>query len=70
MTPAIKTVQWITDGRVDDPVFVLSRFKTGLNDLLLLDIKIPEIDGFWLYEELKEMDDKVKVCYLTVSDSY
>jgi DNA-binding response OmpR family regulator len=38
--------------------------------LLLLDIKIPEIDGFRMYEELKEMDDKVRVCYLTVSDSY
>ena len=61
---------WIADGQVDDPVLVLSRFKTGLNDLLLLDIKIPEIDGFRLYDELKEMDDKVKVCYLTVSDSY
>ncbi len=31
---------------------------------------MPEIDGFRLYKEIKELDNKVKVCFLTASDSY
>ena len=54
----------------DDPVLALVSFETGLYELLLLDIKMPEIDGFRLYKEIKKMDNKVKVCFLTASDSY
>ena len=43
-----------TDGQVDDPDLVLNSFETGLYDLLLSDIKMPEINGFRLYEELKD----------------
>jgi DNA-binding response OmpR family regulator len=32
-----------------------------------LDIKMPKIDGFELYREIKKRDDKVKVCFLTAS---
>jgi|GEM_PF-1656885 len=32
--------------------------------------KCRKFDGFRLYEELKKMDNKVKVCFLTASDSY
>jgi DNA-binding response OmpR family regulator len=31
---------------------------------------MPEIDGLRLYNEIKKMDNKVKVCFLTASDSY
>ena len=31
-----------------DPVEALSNFKTGIYDLLLLDAKMPKIDGFEL----------------------
>jgi DNA-binding response OmpR family regulator len=37
----------------DDPALALNNFKTGLYDLVLLDIKMPEMDGFKLYEEMK-----------------
>ena len=32
---------------------------------LLIDIKMPKINGFELYEKIKKIDDKVKVCFLT-----
>jgi two-component system response regulator ChvI len=48
----------------------LSNFKPGLYDLLLLDIKMPEINGFELHEKMKEIDRNVKVCFLTASELF
>jgi DNA-binding response OmpR family regulator len=53
-----------------DPTLALSNFKPGLYDLLLLDIKMPDMDGFDLYEKLKEIDSNVKVCFLTASQVF
>ena len=39
----------------DDPILALENFKAGSYDLLLLDIKMPEMDGFHLYQEMKKM---------------
>jgi two-component SAPR family response regulator len=39
-------------------------------DLLLLDIKMPDINGMDLYQEMRKIDDKVKVCFLTASEMY
>ena len=36
-----------------DPELALSSFKPGLYDLVIIDIKMPQIDGFVLYELLK-----------------
>ena len=51
----------------DDPILALENFKAGSYDLLLLDIKMPEMDGFHLCREMKKIDRKVKVCFLTAS---
>jgi len=53
------------DTFTDSPM-ALSTFKAGKNyDLLILDIKMPNMNGFDLYEEVKKIDNKVKVCFLT-----
>jgi CheY-like chemotaxis protein len=31
---------------------------------------MPEMDGFHLYQEMKKIDSKVKVCFLTASEMY
>jgi CheY-like chemotaxis protein len=54
----------------EDPILALRTYKTGLYDLLILDIKMPEMDGFELYDEVKKIDDKAKVCFLTASEMY
>jgi two-component system response regulator ChvI len=54
----------------DDPILALEHFKAGFYDLVLLDIKMPIIDGFHLYKEMKKIDSKVKVCFLTASELY
>ena len=54
----------------DDPILALENFKPGAYDILLLDIKMPEMDGFQLYQKMKRIDSKVKVCFLTASEMY
>ena len=51
-----------------DSVLALSRFKAGAYDLALLDIRMPELDGFELYRKLREGDNKLKVCFLTAAE--
>jgi CheY-like chemotaxis protein len=37
-------------------------------DLVILDIQMPCINGFELYRQIKKIDDKVKVCFLTAGE--
>jgi two-component system, OmpR family, response regulator ChvI len=53
-----------------EPREALTSFKAGAYDLLLLDIRMPNINGFELYEELKKIDDKPKVCFMTAYELY
>ena len=54
----------------NDPTLTLSNFKPGLYDLLLLDIKMPKINGFDLYQKIREIDSNVKICFLTASELF
>ena len=45
----------------------LENVRTGLYDLVILDVKMPEMDGFILYEKIKKLDDKVTICFLTAA---
>jgi two-component system, OmpR family, response regulator ChvI len=49
----------------DDPEDALSNFKSGLYDCLIIDIRLPKMDGFELYDRMKAIDDKVKICFIT-----
>ena len=46
----------------------LKNFTAGLYDLVILDVKLPAIDGFSLYEKIRKLDDKVTICFLTAAD--
>jgi DNA-binding response OmpR family regulator len=54
----------------NDPQEALSNYKPGYYDLVILDIKMPKMDGFELYDEIKKKDQKAKVCFLTASELY
>jgi DNA-binding response OmpR family regulator len=49
----------------NDPLLALENFKAGSYDLLIIDIVMPEMDGFSLYEEIRKIDINVKVCFIT-----
>jgi CheY-like chemotaxis protein len=49
----------------NDPLLALKNFKASSYDLLIIDIVMPEMDGFSLYEEIRKIDNKVKICFIT-----
>jgi DNA-binding response OmpR family regulator len=48
-----------------DPEETLSNFKSGLYDFLIIDIRLPKMDGFELYDKMKAIDNKVRICFIT-----
>jgi CheY-like chemotaxis protein len=54
----------------NDPLQSLSNYRAGIYDLLLLDIKMPVINGFELYKRIRQIDDKSKVCFMTAFEEY
>jgi two-component system response regulator ChvI len=53
-----------------DLELVLSNFRAGLYDLVLVDIMMPKMGSFALYKQLKKVDPDIKVCFLTASEMY
>ena len=53
-----------------DPLLALQNFKEqhGMYDLIILDIKMPEMNGYELYRHIKKIDDKAKICFLTAGE--
>ena len=49
----------------DDPTQALASFKSNRYDAVILDVKMPDMDGFELYKAIKMLDEKIKVCFLT-----
>ena len=54
----------------NDPITALNSYRSNFYDLVILDIKMPKMDGFELYIKLREKDPKVKICFLTASEMY
>jgi DNA-binding response OmpR family regulator len=54
----------------NDPQVALVNFKPGHYDLMIIDIRMPKLNGFDLYRQLKKKDPDVKVCFLTAFEIY
>jgi CheY-like chemotaxis protein len=54
----------------NDPLEALSQFKPHYYDLVLLDIRMPQMSGFELYYELKKKDSEVKGRFISAFDVY
>jgi CheY-like chemotaxis protein len=50
-----------------DATEALTHFRPRIYDLVILDIKMPGMDGFQLYQKLKALDNNIKVCFLTAA---
>jgi FixJ family two-component response regulator len=48
-----------------DPTMALSHFKPNTYGLVILDIRMPYIDGLELSRKIIAIDNKVKVCFLS-----
>lgn len=56
----------------NDPQTALSNFKPDTYDILLIDIKMPTMNGFELYGKIRNIDSraKTKVCFITAYEVY
>ena len=73
VTYAIRTVLEANGFEVDsfnDPVLVCDTYKSNYYDLVILDIKMPKMDGFQLYDCIRQKDEKTKICFLTASELF
>lgn len=54
----------------NDPAEALVNFKPDYYGLLLLDVKMPQMNGFELYQEINKIDRKAKVCFFTAYEVF
>ncbi|HEY6885211.1 MAG TPA: response regulator [Nitrososphaeraceae archaeon] len=52
----------------NDPLAALLEFKPNFYDLLLIDINLPYMNGFELYEKILKLDLNVKVCFMSAGE--
>ena len=53
-----------------NPLFALSNFKPNEFGLLILDIRMPVMNGFELFKKIKEIDNRVQACFITAYEDY
>ena len=49
----------------NDPRKALTDFKLGYYDIALIDVRMPDMNGFDLYKEMSKSDSNMKVCFIT-----
>jgi DNA-binding response OmpR family regulator len=52
----------------NDPILALSEFKPHFYDLMLIDINMPDLNGFELCEQIVKIDVNVKVCFMSAGE--
>jgi len=53
-----------------EPLDALCHFKKDIYDIILLDLKMPLLDGISMYKELKKIDKKITICLITADIMY
>jgi two-component system, OmpR family, response regulator ChvI len=52
-----------------DPQKALENYKVGKYDLCMIDIRMPKMNGFQLYVEIKKLDHSVRICFCTAFEA-
>jgi DNA-binding NtrC family response regulator len=61
---SITTDKFVVDS-FTSPHIALEKFKADSYDLLLLDVRMPGMTGFELYEAIHKMDERVNIIFIT-----
>jgi DNA-binding response OmpR family regulator len=54
----------------NDSIAAIKAFRAHRYDLILLDIRMPKMDGFELYARIRKMDENTRVYFMTAFDVY
>lgn len=54
----------------NDPEEAIRSFAPGRYDILILDIRMPKMNGFDVYRELRKSDEKARVAFMTAFEIY
>ena len=54
----------------NNPLLALQSFKPRYYHLVILDIRMPDMNGFELYKQIRRKDNRVKVCFLTAVSEF
>lgn len=54
------SVTWIEDGK-----YAVDRFRNGAFELCILDVMLPHVDGFTIGAQIRKMNDKIPLIFLT-----
>jgi CheY-like chemotaxis protein len=52
----------------NEPLLALQNFKSRVYSLLITDVAMPGMDGFELYKQIKKIDNRIKVVFVTASE--
>jgi CheY-like chemotaxis protein len=69
LTNALENYEFYIES-FNDPILAFNSYKSNFYDLVILDIKMPNMDGFELYNKIREKDPQVKICFLTASELF
>lgn len=53
-----------------DPLLALESLKPNFYDLLIIDTNMRKINGLELYDEIRKIDDRARVCFLPANQTY
>ena len=53
-----------------NPLEAFHNFRKNSHDLIILDLKMPIMDGMTLYHKIKEIDEQVVICFTTADKNY
>ena len=54
------SVDWVDDGK-----YAVDHFRRGLFDICILDVMLPHVDGFTIANEIRQINNKVPIIFLT-----
>jgi DNA-binding NtrC family response regulator len=52
------------------PISALSNFKPNKFGLLIIDVRMPVMNGFELFQKIKSIDNNVEACFITAYEDY
>ena len=53
-----------------NPLEAINKFRQNSHDLIILDLKMPTMDGMTLFHKIKEIDNNIIICFTTADINY